>query len=310
MRWASRASGLSARLAAAPPRDWAPSVATGPGSPDSSPLPRWLATELGARVASAIVLVAAALVATYEGGWLFALFWLVAGTAIMAEWIAMTDAEPRLPLQVLFGATLGTLTFFYLGGFDLAAYALVSGAAIVASLILARRARDRGWTAAGFLYAAVIAIVPPIVRDQPDLGMVGLVWMFAVVWATDIAAYFTGRRLGGPKLWRRVSPKKTWSGFGGGLVAGVLAGLAVALSAERLGWTPLFGWPAVAALSATASVASQIGDLGESALKRGCDVKDSSHLIPGHGGVMDRVDGFWAVCALVGVALLIRPVAQ
>ncbi len=283
-------------------------MATGPGSPDSSPLPRWLSTELGARVASAVVLIAAALVATYEGGWLFALFWLVAGTAIMAEWIAMTNAEPRLPLQVLFGATLGTLTFFYLGGFDLAAYALVSGAAIIASLILARGARDRGWTAAGFLYAAVIAIVPPIVRDQPDLGMVGLVWMFAVVWATDIAAYFTGRRLGGPKLWKRVSPKKTWSGFAGGLVAGTLAGLLVAWTANGLVVADRSDPLIVAALSAVASVASQIGDLAESALKRRFDVKDSSHLIPGHGGVMDRLDGFWAVAVLIGLILLIDAV--
>jgi CDP-diglyceride synthetase len=186
----------------------------------------------------------------------------------------------------------------------------VLGAALALALAAARGSRSRLWAATGFLYAAVLTLVPPVVRDDPGLGLVALLWMFAVVWATDIAAYFTGRRLGGPKLWPRVSPKKTWSGFGGGLAAGVLAGLAVALSAERLGWTPLFGWPAVAALSAAASVASQIGDLGESALKRGCDVKDSSHLIPGHGGVMDRVDGFWAVCALVGVALLIRPVAQ
>jgi phosphatidate cytidylyltransferase len=273
------------------------------GSPDSR-LHRWLTTELGARVASAVVLVVAALVATYEGGWLFALFWLLAGTAILAEWIAMTQVEPRLPIQILFGATLGTLTFFYLSGMDLAAYALVSLAAILISLVLARRGRDRSWTWAGFVYAAVIAIIPPIVRDHPELGMVGLVWMFAVVWATDVAAYFTGRRFGGPKLWPRVSPKKTWSGFAGGLVAGTFAGLLVAWVANGLEVTNRTDPVIVAIVSAVASVASQMGDLAESALKRRFDVKDSSHLIPGHGGVMDRLDGFWAVAVLIGLILL------
>ncbi len=278
----------------------------GAGEGSSAPrLHRWLTTELGARVASAVVLVIAALVATYEGGWLFALFWLLAGTAILAEWVAMTQVEPRLPIQILFGATLGTLTFFYLVGMGIAAYALVSGGAIVVSLLIARRGRDRSWTWAGFVYAAVIAIVPPIVRDHPELGMVGLVWMFAVVWATDVAAYFTGRRLGGPKLWARVSPKKTWSGFGGGLVAGTLAGLLVAWVANGLEVTNRADPLIVAALSAVASVASQIGDLAESALKRRFDVKDSSHLIPGHGGVMDRLDGFWAVAVLIGLILLV-----
>ncbi|HEX2509931.1 MAG TPA: phosphatidate cytidylyltransferase, partial [Microvirga sp.] len=113
-------------------------------------------------------------------------------------------------------------------------------------------------------------------------------------------------RFGGPKLWPRVSPKKTWSGFAGGLVGAVLCGSAVAGVATALGWTPLAGLPAVALASAVASVASQLGDLGESALKRHFDAKDSGHLIPGHGGAMDRLDGFWAVCVLVGLALLLQ----
>jgi phosphatidate cytidylyltransferase len=279
----------------------------------SSPHPaptRWMSSELGARVLSAIVLGLFALFALYRGGWVFALFWLAAGVATLIEWTDMTRVAPHRPLQAALAGALVAMTGLYLAGSGFPAVFAVLGAALALALAAARGSRSRVWAATGFLYAAVLTLVPPVVRDDPGLGLVALLWMFAVVWATDIAAYFTGRRLGGPKLWPRVSPKKTWSGFGGGLAAGVLAGLAVALSAERLGWTPLFGWPAVAALSAAASVASQIGDLGESALKRGCDVKDSSHLIPGHGGVMDRVDGFWAVCALVGVALLIRPVAQ
>jgi phosphatidate cytidylyltransferase len=128
--------------------------------------------------------------------------------------------------------------------------------------------------------------------------------MFAVVWTTDIAAYFTGRRLGGPKLWPRVSPKKTWSGFIGGVVVGTLAGLLVTVLGQRFGWTAPGSLILVTLGSAVAAVASQLGDLGESAMKRRFDVKDSSHLIPGHGGVMDRLDGFWAVAVLVGLGFL------
>jgi phosphatidate cytidylyltransferase len=128
--------------------------------------------------------------------------------------------------------------------------------------------------------------------------------MFAVVWSTDIAAYFTGRTLGGPKLCPPISPKKTWSGFIGGVIAAGLSGVLVAWVGEQYGLSLPFGFLGIAILSVVASVASQAGDLGESALKRYCSVKDSSHLIPGHGGVMDRLDGFWAVCLIVAAVLL------
>lgn len=272
-----------------------------PLSPHQAGSPR---SELATRVLSALVLAPVAIFATVYGGWPFALFWLFAATAIMAEWIAMSRVEPRLPIQAVLGATLGLLTFLYLTEGSLAAFALVAGGGALLGASLERQSRDRYWSLAGFVYAAVICLVPPIVRDHPELGLVGLLWMFAVVWTTDVAAYFTGRRFGGPKLWPRVSPKKTWSGFFGGLLAGTLSGLAVALAGERFGWTPPASPVVVLAVSAVASVASQLGDLAESAMKRRFDVKDSSRLIPGHGGVMDRLDGFWAVAALVGIALL------
>jgi phosphatidate cytidylyltransferase len=279
-------------------------MAASEGSPSQAPRPRWLSTELGTRAISALVLGILALAAAFAGGWLFVLFWLAAGIAVACEWIAVSRCEPRLPLQVLLGGGLAALSVLYLGGVTLGVAFLVALLVSALVVVVARRPRDRLWAASGFFYALVICVVPPLVRDRPDLGLVGLLWMFAVVWTADVAAYFTGRRLGGPKLWPRISPKKTWSGFLGGVLAGTVSGLLVAAAGQEFGWVAPAGFAATAIASAVAAVASQVGDLGESALKRRFDVKDSSHIIPGHGGVMDRLDGFWAVAALTGIALL------
>ncbi|MCB8820693.1 phosphatidate cytidylyltransferase [Microvirga rosea] len=278
----------------------------GASSPDAVKKPR---SDLFARIPSAIVLIAVALFTAYAGGWTFALFWLAAGIAMMVEWTNMTRVEPRRPVQVVEGLGLVALTVILLRDMSLmtgVAVVIVTGALAV---LIARGRAGRLWAVSGFAYGAIIVLVPPLVRAHPFLGLVGLLWMFAVVWATDIAAYFTGRKFGGPKLWPRVSPKKTWSGFVGGLVAGALGGLLVAWGAQRLGWIQPFSLRNTLLLSIVASTASQLGDLGESALKRHCDVKDSSQLIPGHGGVMDRLDGFWAVSLILGAVLLIARLA-
>lgn len=123
-----------------------------------------------------------------------------------------------------------------------------------------------------------------------------LIFLLVVVWTTDISAYFIGRVLGGPKLWRRISPNKTWSGAIGGLVFAIAAGVVQALVT---GQGQIVAW---AAFAAFLSIASQAGDLFESAIKRRFDVKDSSRLIPGHGGIMDRVDGL--VAAAIAAAIL------
>lgn len=265
------------------------------------------ANELKTRVLSAIVMIALALGTAYWGGWPFALFWLAAGIAIMVEWTDMTKAEPRRIVQAIFGLGLLALTVLFLSGSRFATGAVTAIAVLVLGTLLTKGTQNKIWAASGFAYATVIVLVPPMVRAYPEIGVLGLIWMFAVVWATDIAAYFTGRALGGPKLCPAVSPKKTWSGFLGGLVAATLAGLLVMWVGGRFGVTHFVHPLSTIALSIVASVASQIGDLGESALKRHCDVKDSSHLIPGHGGVMDRLDGFWAVALIVGLILLIVP---
>ena len=276
------------------------------GRPDRLLLRGLVASELGARVLSAVVLATAALLAAVLGGWPFALFWLVAGIAVAAEWTAVTRTEPSGPIRAAtcVGLIILAVATFLDAGATWGLLGCLGGSALILALGAGRH--DRLWATAGFAAAAVIVVVPPSMRGRPELGLAGLLWMFAVVWTTDIAAYFTGRRLGGPKLWPRVSPKKTWSGFWGGLVAGTIAGLLAASIATRLGWSPVASPALVALLSAVASVVSQLGDLGESALKRHFDVKDSGRLIPGHGGVMDRIDGFWAVSLLVGLLLAHR----
>ena len=280
-------------------------MAAEPG-PAPQPVPMAApSNELKKRVLSALVLVPLALVAAIVGGWPFALFWLAAGIAMMVEWTGMTRAAPLRPLQGIFAAALAGATLLLLLRADIIVFVGLTAAALLVAAVLGRTPRDKMWAATGFLYGLVIVLVPPLVRAHPNLGLIGLLWMFAVVWATDIAGYFVGRALGGPKLWPRVSPKKTWSGFLGGVFAAALAGFLVAWIAQRMGWMQPFSLRNTIMLSIVASIASQLGDLGESALKRHCDVKDSSHLIPGHGGVMDRLDGFWAVSLILAIVLFL-----
>jgi phosphatidate cytidylyltransferase len=285
-------------------------MAADPGPAPQPVVPPASSHELRKRILSALVLVPLALVTAVMGGWPFALFWLAAGIAMMVEWTGMTRVEPGRLLQGILGAALAGTTLLMLLRAGTVIFIALAIVALVAAVILGRAPRDKMWAATGFLYGLVIVLVPPLVRAHPNLGLTGLLWMFAVVWATDIAGYFVGRALGGPKLWPRVSPKKTWSGFIGGVLAAAVAGFLVAWIAQRAGWMQPFSLRNTVMLSIVASVASQFGDLGESALKRHCDVKDSSHLIPGHGGVMDRLDGFWAVSLILGIVLLLTAMAN
>jgi phosphatidate cytidylyltransferase len=156
-----------------------------------------------------------------------------------------------------------------------------------------------GWMVAGLGYAGLLLLGPVTLRADPELGFVAILFLFAVVWASDIAAYFAGRTIGGPKLWPAVSPKKTWAGAIGGTLGGVAAGLLVIAAAG------LVIAPMLVLVTFGLSVASQAGDLLESSIKRHFGAKDASQLIPGHGGLMDRLDGFLtAVAAAVMVGLL------
>jgi len=185
---------------------------------------------------------------------------------------------------------------FAAGQAGLALAVIVAGAAAAAFCAPPGR---RAWVAAGCVYSAGLLLAPVVLRADPHYGFTVLIFLFAVVWATDSLAYFAGRRVGGPKLAPRVSPKKTWSGAVAGVLSAMLVGMVVAWSAE------IRNLPAVAVIGLALSVVSQAGDLFESALKRRFGAKDAGHLIPGHGGLMDRLDGFLtAACAgaMVGLA--------
>ena len=267
--------------------------------------------EFQARVVSAILLGAIVLSALIIGGWPFAVIWLAAGIVFAAEWIGMSVVVPRRLVLALTAATLFGLVLCLHGD---AALGITLGIGAVGAVLVGAVARDgagRIRAVAGLASAAVIALVPTALRDDPAIGLLGPAWMFAVVWTTDIVAYFTGRTLGGPKLMPRVSPKKTWSGALGGLAGGTLAGIGIVMVARDHGWSDLSTAPLalVGALSAAASILSQGGDLVESALKRHYGVKDSGRAIPGHGGVMDRLDGFFAVAVLAGFYLVVRRLA-
>lgn len=254
------------------------------------------ASNLTLRIASALVMMPLALAAAYFGGWPFALFWAVAAIAILWEWTALVGGRGN---QLVFSSCAGALAAAGLLAFQarpLTAICLV-GLGMLTAAILAPRAQ-RAWLAAGVGYAGALLLSAILLRGGEWLGFAALVLLFAIVWTTDIFGYFAGRTFGGPKLMPSVSPKKTWSGA----IAGVIGAMIVAALVAKLFGV---GVLALAGLALVLSVVSQAGDLLESSIKRHFGAKDASHLIPGHGGVMDRLDGFWAAAlaaCIIGVS--------
>jgi phosphatidate cytidylyltransferase len=247
------------------------------------------------RVIAALVLAPSAIAIAYAGGW----FWLglvtLAAIGLYVEWLTIVGARtPRVMaagIVTLFGAAV------WLGiGRIGATYAIVALGVIAAALLSPHR---RGWAALGGCYAFAALIASVAVRLDQVWGFTALMFVLLIVWVTDIGGYFAGRGIGGPKLWPRVSPKKTWAGAIGGFAASlfVAAGFA-AFGLGKAGPLVLLG--------AVLSVASQLGDLFESAVKRRFGVKDSSHIIPGHGGLLDRLDGFVAAVVLAAIFGFLR----
>jgi phosphatidate cytidylyltransferase len=266
-----------------------------------TPLPqarRFDWSNLGLRVASAAVLIPAALAAAFYGGWPY-LVLISVGLALLAiEWGGMS--APRAPVRVAAAVTAAILVAAFLAhlGYFKTAWIAVPLCALAAALVargVAERAVDAGY---GVLYIAPAAVCLVWLRST-NQGQWWTLMLFACTWAADIGAFAVGSALKGPKLWPRFSPNKTWSGFIGGLLAASATAIAMAgLSVFSLDWR------AAALVGLAVGLATMAGDLWESALKRRFGVKDSGDLIPGHGGLLDRVDGLmFAVVVMAGARL-------
>ncbi len=253
-------------------------------------------SDLGPRVASALVLVALAVGALIVGGDLFVLFWLLAAFAINWEWQGLVGGERRFARVAVGGVALAAAAGLAHAGAVLPSLLVLALLAVVTAILggVSRKI----WALGGVFYAGALIISVCVLRNSSDVGLLAIAWLFAVVWGTDVFAYFGGRMIGGPKLWPRVSAGKTWSGTLTGVFSGALLGLAIA----HIGAPAVVKNVPVFFASLAAAALAQIGDLVESAVKRRFGVKDSSRLIPGHGGVMDQLDGF--IFASVFAALL------
>lgn len=257
--------------------------------------PRW--ADLGVRTASAAILIPAVLIDVYAGGIWFELFVALLCILVALEWTALTHRGGALQFAC---HALAALCGAFLPGEVGPGSALVAVLAIAAlsAAVAAAGRSTTAWAYVGVLYAGLPAIALVVLREDVTHGTAAIIWMLAIVWSADTLAYFAGRVIGGPKLAPSVSPNKTWAGLAGAMLGAAIASAvcAVAFGLAAVAWLALLG--------AALAVVEQGGDLFKSAWKRQFGVKDSGRLIPGHGGVIDRVDGMLAVAvaaAAIGV---------
>jgi phosphatidate cytidylyltransferase len=255
------------------------------------------------RAVSALVLAPLPLAAIWFGGVWLALLTGAAGAIMAWEWgrlcrgAAGTRSMAGSSQAALVGSVVAAVAVAATGAAWAAIAVAVLGGGLVFSIERGRAQGEPGWTALGALWVALPCIcLLWLARDGG--GRTIVLWLFAVVWATDIGAYAAGRALGGPRLAPRWSPRKTWAGFAGGMLCAALAGAVTALAVGLSQALPLV------LISAGLAIVAQFGDLAESLAKRRFGVKDSSSLIPGHGGLLDRLDGLLAVIPTVALMTL------
>lgn len=254
--------------------------------------------DLGIRTLSSAVLIPAVLLDVWLGDIWFHLFIALLAVMMAHEWtnIVHDRSSAQFALHAA-GALCGAFLPLSLGwAATLVVIAVISIMSATLAVIQNRNARI--WVVAGVAYVGLPAMAFVILRGESAAGMLTIMWLLAVVWAADICAYFAGRLIGGPKLAPGISPKKTWAGLLGAIAGGIASGIAVGYGAGLASLIPL------GLLGGVLAVVEQLGDLFESALKRHYGVKDSGRLIPGHGGVLDRVDGLVAA-SLVLAAIVI-----
>jgi phosphatidate cytidylyltransferase len=252
--------------------------------------------DLGPRLFSAFVIAPVALVPVLMGGLAMALFAGLISGVMAREFRLITQPGVTPSASVAYAMPVAAVAA--LGGaapVAVVAAVLLAAAAAICALDRAR-GQDWRWGGAGLVTLGAAGAAFAALRAMEPAGLSVVLWIAAVVIATDVGAYAAGRAIGGPKLWPRVSPKKTWAGLGGGVLAATLvsAVFAMATTGTSLGQ--------VCAVSALLALVAQGGDLAESAVKRHFGVKDASALIPGHGGALDRLDGFIAATLVVAVA--------
>ncbi|WP_452027708.1 phosphatidate cytidylyltransferase [Azospirillum palustre] len=268
------------------PADSAASAAAAPAKPSR-------AGDLKVRVLSALVMAPVVLGAVWAGGWVFHALIAFGSVIAVSEWTSIVPSARRLPARLM--ATIGILVALMVQIVAGPAAGLGAAAAFAVLTAIVGGGSDRGLLGFGVLYVAVGMAGLMWLRDLPDSGLSLFLFVLFAIWATDIGAYAAGRSIGGPKLAPRISPKKTWAGLIGGMAASALFGWLVALAfgAAR---------PDIAlAVGAATAVVGQAGDLFESAVKRRYNVKDSGQLIPGHGGILDRIDGLLAAAPVLAL---------
>ena len=256
--------------------------------------------EVVIRIFSAVVLGALALGAALFSPWTFLVLVMVGAGLIAWEWGRLTRGNGFDGTALISAVAAGSVAILgSVGRPDLAGF-LAAAAAV--AIFYAAPTRELGaWSVAGLAYAALPAFALVWLRSDPTLGAVAVVYLFAVAWTTDTASYAAGSSIGGPKLAPKISPQKTWSGFIVGALTPALVGLAFAFALKST------SGPRLALVSVALGLACQMGDLAESWVKRRFGAKDMSQLIPGHGGLLDRIDGLLFAAVLAALFALRDP---
>jgi phosphatidate cytidylyltransferase len=277
-----------------------------PSMTSPSPAKRFNWSNLRIRVASATVLVPTVVAAVWFGDvWYLGL--ILVGVALLArEWAEMSARRAVLGVALAIGAAVAISVIVAFRGHYYITWPVVIVGAVAAALMARGAVERRADAAYGVIYIAP-AVIAMIWLRRMEAGLSWTLLMFTVTWFADIFAFATGSLLKGPKLWPRYSPNKTWSGFFGGLVAASLGAVGIVALSQALPALPdlHLAWPVAAAIGLLGGLATMAGDLWESMLKRRFGVTDSGDLIPGHGGMLDRVDGLmFAAIVVAGARLL------